>query len=114
MPSLDWLQQRARGAMAKAPWLPGLANQLAVWRLLPGWSRYHGLWGPGIHLLRNLSLRHKSLLVGSLVSVLSLSLLLHLAQVRLAELALSARAVDGVLHMRLISALQQQVMGHGP
>lgn len=56
--------------------------------------RYHGLWGPGVQLLRNLSLRQKCWLVGSLISVVSAVLLAQLAQARWAELSSARQAVQ--------------------
>ena len=83
------------------------------WQRLTGWTRYHGLWGPGIYLLRNMSQRDKSVLVGSVISALTLVMLWQLATTRLAELGEARHAVAGTRVAQALGSLQLAALDVG-
>lgn len=99
-----WLPARAR---------PSSAAGRRWWQRLTGWTRYHGLWGPGIYLLRDMSQRDKSVLVGSVISALTLVMLWQLATTRLAELAQARQAVAGTRVAHALGALQLAALDIG-
>jgi methyl-accepting chemotaxis protein len=90
-----------------------LHDVASAWRRLAQMGRYHGLWGPGVRLMRNISLRAKAALAGALVCALVLILLQDLVRLRRAELDSAARAVSGVRDLRALSALQLAVQDVG-
>lgn len=85
-------RRRATGGRDAHPQARGLRRVL-TWHWWREAFRYHGLWGPGVQLMRNLSLRQKSWLVGALLSIVSAVLLVQLAQARWSELSNARMAV---------------------
>ena len=83
------------------------------WQRLTGWTRYHGIWGPGIYLLRDMSQRDKSVLVGSLISTITLVMLWQVASARLAELAQARQAVAGTRVAQALGAVQLAALDLG-
>ncbi|MEK8050637.1 methyl-accepting chemotaxis protein [Ideonella sp. DXS22W] len=79
------------------------------WQTL-GWMRYHGIWSPGVRLLRNQTLRVKALVVSVLVFGLMAVMLTQLLAKGLAEWRQARQAVNGVAHVRALGALEMAVL----
>lgn len=100
-----------------------LRNPLLQWSALrstlaqrwdaAGWMRYHGIWSPGVRMLRNQSLRTKALVVSTLVFGLMLIMLLQLLDHGLTSWQRSRQAVNGVHHVRALAELELSVLDLG-
>lgn len=93
-----------------------LRNPLSQWSALrsalvqrwqaAGWLRYHGIWSPGVRVLRNQSLRTKAIVVSSLVFGLMALMLLQLLDHGATNWHRAGQAVDGVQHVRALAELE--------
>lgn len=75
---------------------------LQRWRAM-GWLRYHGIWSPGVRLLRNQSLRTKAVVVSVLVFGLMATMLLQLLSMGLDGWRVARHAAAGVGHVRTLA-----------
>ncbi|MDT7835388.1 methyl-accepting chemotaxis protein [Aquabacterium sp. OR-4] len=76
---------------------------------MPDWMRYHGVWGPGVRLLRNQPLRVKALVVSVLVLGLLGTMLAQLLAQAAASWHTASAAVAGVGHVRTLAVLERSV-----
>ncbi len=85
---------------------------LQRWRAM-GWLRYHGIWSPGVRLLRNQSLRTKAIVVSVLVFGLMATMLLQLLSHGLSEWRNAEHAAVGVGHVRALAEHEVGVLELG-
>ncbi|EHR69735.1 methyl-accepting chemotaxis protein [Burkholderiales bacterium JOSHI_001] len=96
--------------------IPGLARRLApqaqrvaLARLLSGWralTAHHGLWGPGVRLLRNMNLRGKATLVFLCILVPLVAALYDTVRTRKNTLSTVVASQGSLAQARALSALQ--------
>lgn len=86
-----------------------MTRMLRLWgrlpRLLVDMGQYHSIWGPGVLLLRNLGLRHKTWIVSAAVAVPMVYLAVQIGELRIERWRDTAEAVNQV---QLVHAVHRQ------
>jgi len=72
--------------------------------------RYHGIWTPGVRLMRDMSLRVKAMVVCASLLLLILPLMHDVVRMQWANVTSARQAVDGVHHYRTMAALNAAVL----
>ncbi|MBI5257029.1 MAG: hypothetical protein HY855_11060 [Burkholderiales bacterium] len=83
-----------------------LVRYVAWPRRITAMGEFHGVWGPGVRVLRNMPLQTKAWLAGSVAALLLLVLMLDVAGHRVAELRAADQAVSGVAQVRAVTTLR--------
>lgn len=95
-----------------------MTRMLRLWgrlpRLLVDMGQYHSIWGPGVLLLRNLGLRHKTWIVSAAVAVPMVYLAVQIGELRIERWRDTAEAVNQVqlvhaVHLQQTAAFE---LGH--
>ena len=88
-----------------------LVLQLRRWpRLVAAWGQYHGIWGPGIRALRNLSLQRKTVIVALLGLLLGAVVLVDVARLRWTQWQAQHQAVASAGALRSLLVWQASVL----
>jgi len=101
-------EANGRGLGAQAQRLTSLPRD--VWRHLRELTRHHGMWAPGVRLLRNMELRAKALVALAFVAVPLLGFIYAGAADALRELAAADQVVDGLREYSQLSKLEHAML----